>query len=251
MPTCLAIASAVPRWSPVNITTSSPSEWRDCTAARDSALTVSATAIIPSADPSAATKMGVFPWSAIFNAWASRPSTDVPLSFIKARLPSVTSHPFTWVSTPWPGSAWNWDTGSSVKPRFVASATTARAKGCSESCSAEAANASTRLSGRPSDTTSVTLVSPSVKVPVLSSTTVCILQLRSNASALRIRMPCSAALPMPTMIAVGVARPIAQGQAITSTATVLRIAIASAGSGPKKNQAAHTTDATAMTTGTK
>jgi len=67
-------------------------------------------------------------------------------------------------------------------------------------------------------TISVTLGSPRVRVPVLSSTIAVSLCARSSASLLLNRMPFSAPLPMPTMIAVGVARPIAQGQAITSTA---------------------------------
>jgi hypothetical protein len=46
----------------------------------------------------------------------------------------------------------------------------------------------------------------------------------SSASASLIRMPCRAATPVPAMMAAGVARPSAQGQAITSTATALRIA---------------------------
>jgi hypothetical protein len=40
----------------------------------------------------------------------------------------------------------------------------------------------------------------------------------SRASALRIRTPFSAPLPVPTIIAVGVANPRAQGQAIMTTA---------------------------------
>ena len=43
----------------------------------------------------------------------------------------------------------------------------------------------------------------------------------SSACASLIRMPWRAATPVPAMIAVGVARPSAQGQAITSTATAL------------------------------
>ena len=63
---------------------------------------------------------------------------------------------------------------------------------------------------------------PSVMVPVLSSTTiVCRLCAVSSAAPSRIRTPFSAPLPVPTMIAVGVARPRAQGQAMTSTATTL------------------------------
>ena len=54
-------------------------------------------------------------------------------------------------------------------------------------------------------------------VPVLSSTTVSTLWVISRISPERMRMPCLAPSPVPTMMAVGVASPRAQGQAITST----------------------------------
>ena len=56
-------------------------------------------------------------------------------------------------------------------------------------------------------------------VPVLSSTTVVTERRVSSPSADFTRMPCSAPLPVPTMMATGVARPRAQGQEMTSTAT--------------------------------
>ncbi len=64
---------------------------------------------------------------------------------------------------------------------------------------------------------SVTSGSPLVSVPVLSNTTVVILPAVSRAPPLLTRMPFSAPLPEPTMMAVGVARPSAQGHEITST----------------------------------
>ena len=60
----------------------------------------------------------------------------------------------------------------------------------------------------------------------LSKTTVSISCVRSICSPPLNKMPCSAALPVPTIIEVGVARPNAQGQAMTNTA----IAATSAGS---------------------
>ena len=76
-----------------------------------------------------------------------------------------------------------------------------------------------RLRPRPGPAArSVTLGLPSVTVPVLSSTTVFTVCAVSSASADLIRMPFSAPLPVPTMMAVGVASPSAQGQEITSTA---------------------------------
>ena len=53
------------------------------------------------------------------------------------------------------------------------------------------------------------------------------------------------------MIAVGVASPMAQGQAMSSTETAVTKAKLSAGSGPKMSQAAKVRMAMAMTTGTK
>ena len=64
----------------------------------------------------------------------------------------------------------------------------------------------------------VTAGLPRVRVPVLSRTMASIRRACSRASPPRMRMPYSAALPVPTMMAVGVARPRAQGQAMISTA---------------------------------
>ena len=64
-----------------------------------------------------------------------------------------------------------------------------------------------------------TRIVPSVTVPVLSSTmrfTVCVV---SSTCALRISMPSCEPRPVPASSAVGVARPSAHGQAITSTET--------------------------------
>ncbi len=65
---------------------------------------------------------------------------------------------------------------------------------------------------------------PSVKVPVLSNTIVSSRCASSSASASRIRIPAFAAAPVPTIDAVGVARPSEQGQAMTRTETALMIA---------------------------
>ncbi len=92
---------------------------------------------------------------------------------------------------------------------------------------------------------------PSVRVPVLSSTTAFTEPSRSSASALRNSTPFSAPLPVPTMIEVGVARPSAQGQAMIRTATVLSRARLKAGSGPKANQTTNVNAASPRTIGTK
>ena len=56
------------------------------------------------------------------------------------------------------------------------------------------------------------------RVPVLSKTTVLIVEACSRVSPPLIRMPKRAARPVATIITVGVAKPRAQGQAITMTA---------------------------------
>ena len=57
---------------------------------------------------------------------------------------------------------------------------------------------------------------PSVIVPVLSKAATSIWPAFSKVSPFLIRIPYSAALPTPTVTAVGVARPNAQGQATTN-----------------------------------
>ena len=85
----------------------------------------------------------------------------------------------------------------------------------------------------------VTRGRPSVSVPVLSTTSVSTRASSSSASAFLISTPALAPRPVPTMIAIGVARPSAHGQAMISTATALTSACAKRGSGPN---AAHTTN---------
>jgi hypothetical protein len=55
-----------------------------------------------------------------------------------------------------------------------------------------------------------------VRVPVLSKIIVVMEEIFSNTSPPLIRMPNDAATPVPTITAVGVARPSAHGQAITN-----------------------------------
>ena len=124
--------------------------------------------------------------------------------------------------------------------------------GCSLPRSAEATSRSSSSSGMPlATTTSVNSGSPLVRVPVLSRTTVSSAWAPSRASPPLIRIPCSAPRPVPTMIEVGVASPIAHGQAMISTATKFESASVKAGSGPNTSQTTNVTAASAMTTGTK
>ena len=64
---------------------------------------------------------------------------------------------------------------------------------------------------------SVTLGSPLVIVPVLSSATISIFPVSSRDDAVLNIMPFFAPIPLPTIIATGVASPRAHGQLITRT----------------------------------
>src|SRR5512136_172359 len=93
------------------------------------------------------------------------------------------------------------------------------ASGCSEDCSAEATSLSISSCVRtlPSAMTSTTCGLPSVSVPVLSKMMACSLAACSSAVAFLNKMPCCAPRPVPTMTAVGIAKPSASGQAMTTT----------------------------------
>ncbi len=69
-------------------------------------------------------------------------------------------------------------------------------------------------------TISTTSGRPSVSVPVLSNTTTVSRLAFSSAAALLNRMPFAAPRPVPTMTAIGVARPSASGHAMTNTVIV-------------------------------
>jgi hypothetical protein len=96
--------------------------------------------------------------------------------------------------------------------------------------------------------TSIRLIRPAVMVPVLSSTTVSIRRVDSRTCGPLIRMPSWAPRPVPTMSAVGVASPSAQGQAMIRTATA---AVNAASVSPvRANQATRVPSASRMTIGT-
>ena len=96
---------------------------------------------------------------------------------------------------------------------------------------------------------SVTRGFPFVIVPVLSRTTISVLPAISRAAEVLKRIPFRAPLPLATIIATGVARPRAQGQLITSTATARVRAVPV--SEPVKNHTAKVMTEIAITTGTK
>ncbi len=100
-------------------------------------------------------------------------------------------------------------------------------------------------------TTSATVGRPRVNVPVLSSTTVSTRWAISSAAPPRMRIPASAPRPVPTMMAVGVARPIAHGHAMTTTPMKAVSASVMRGSGPNASHTRNVPAATTRTIGTK
>src|SRR3990172_3245836 len=219
MPSWRPMASAVRRLSPVIIATSMPSRFSSRTARAEVSLSVSATATRPRARPSAATNITVLPSPSSRSASGSSPSTATLRSAISFRLPRSTAAPSRLASTPWPGTAWKLSAARTSMPRAAAPRTIASPRGCSEFFSAAAASLSTSSDVSSTASTSVTEGSPLVSVPVLSSTTTWTLAVASIASAPLNRMPNSAPLPVPAIIALGVARPTAQGQEMISTVT--------------------------------
>ena len=113
------------------------------------------------------------------------------------------------------------------RPRPRAAEAIACATGCSDAASR--APAKRRISARLapfSGATSASSIRPSVIVPVLSSTIVPTRRVCSRTSGPRIRIPSCAPRPVPTISAVGVARPSAHGHAMIRTATAAVNALA-------------------------
>ena len=135
-----------------------------------------------------------------------------------ARRPTRTSTGPMRALTPRPGRLSNpvTTTGSaSAAPRTMAAA-----MGCSDRASRAAAQPRAWARSTPAPTaTSTSSMRASVNVPVLSTTAMSTCSARSRISPPLMMTPSWAPRPVPTMIAVGVANPRAQGQAMMSTAT--------------------------------
>ncbi len=143
-------------------------------------------------------------------------------------------------------------TGTSSAPRARAPAAMARAIGCSLASSSDPARRRTSASVvELAGMTSTSAISPVVTVPVLSRTMVSTRRVDSSTSGPLIRIPSWAPRPVPTISAVGVARPRAHGQATISTATaavnatVVESVLAAVSQNPK------VATASAITIGTK
>ena len=138
-------------------------------------------------------------------------------SSIRGEPTSMVSAPIT-ACTPAPGWAVNSLTGCHCISRRRASATTARAIGCSLPCSAAAANRNNSSTATPGiGSNSPSTNRPSVSVPVLSKANACTLESCSIAPPLLTRTPVPASRASAAMIAAGVAKIRGQGQATTKT----------------------------------
>src|SRR3989338_5982132 len=179
-----------------------PSLWRFLTASMASGFMASATITVPS------------PFSLVAKTNCGPPSNDKPISAINLKLPAKYSTPSIVPFNPFPCIISKCETGNGATFFFLTYSTIAWATGCSDLLSSEA-NTCIILS---SDTL-VTSGLPLVMVPVLSTTTISTLWSFSNVAASLIKIPSFAPLPTPTIIAVGVASPSAQGQAITRIPT--------------------------------
>mmetsp|Transcript_20045 Transcript_20045/g.58585 ORF Transcript_20045/g.58585 Transcript_20045/m.58585 type:complete len:272 (-) Transcript_20045:1253-2068(-) len=214
-----------------------PLRWRAATVCSAPSLVLSVTARTPTTpDPrpcpspmraeawvlTSPTMTAVLPWLSRgrMRAQASR-GTSRPSSCMSRGDPTMTRPP-RWVfpDTPNPGCAAKSCTDSRTRPRDWAAATMARPTGCSLCCSTAAARARSWESVRRDPwrgAESLRVGLPFVRVPVLSKTRMETWWATSRASPPLMRMPFSAPTPVPTMTAVGVARPKAQGQATTTT----------------------------------
>mmetsp|Transcript_41062 Transcript_41062/g.97565 ORF Transcript_41062/g.97565 Transcript_41062/m.97565 type:complete len:523 (-) Transcript_41062:835-2403(-) len=248
---------------------------------RTSALSgrgASATARTAATSRSTAARTAVFP-SPSRRSTTLCTRSEKPLAFIssiQARVPTAMWRPSTLHWRPLPDSARNpvgvpSRTSPSSRPtpararRALSSAyaTIARPSGCSLFVSAAPTRRTISSSGTlwSKPHTSVTRGLPSVRVPVLSKMTAVTLRACSIASPSFIRTPFLAATPVPTMMAVGTASPMAQGQATTivampmlrANASGVRSPIQSCGTAPSsaaRSQPANTAAEVATMAGT-
>ena len=171
-----------------------------------------------------------------------------PVFFTNDLFPTYIFLPSRVAEIPAPTVLLKFSAVSVSKPVSLAYLTMASPRRCSEPDSQAAAR---RISSSLSisDTISETSGEPFVRVPVLSKTTVSALQACSRAAPLRKRIPCSAAFPVPVIMATGVASPNAHGQEITRTE--MNIDKTKGKSLPAKNHTKAEMRAILITVGTK
>mmetsp|Transcript_1433 Transcript_1433/g.3718 ORF Transcript_1433/g.3718 Transcript_1433/m.3718 type:complete len:360 (-) Transcript_1433:1784-2863(-) len=246
MPRRSATSLATDPLSPVHMYTATPARWSAAMVRGASSLTVSEMPRTPSTPTiSCPTSTAVMPRVRRLSALALTASGTIrPERSMSSSLPAQSAAPshVRTPTTPMPTSARKLPgtrTAPSAAPVMSsccarAPARMACAMGCSEghSTAAAALRSSCRAAstafgcrwGLPSgcsssgvewnsDTTGL----PVVSVPVLSSTMAPRADMRSSASPPLMSTPLRAETPVPTMTAVGVARPSVHGQAMTTT----------------------------------
>ena len=183
-----------------------------------SSLMTSATAITPISLPPLLKYSGVLPDCARASAFSLKSAGTSACVEMNFRLPPARTSPFRAAVRPLPGFAMKSVTSFACTPISSARAMMALASGCSLFFSSALAASRRFFSVMPgAGKISVTRGSPLVMVPVLSSATICTLPVFSSETAVLNRMPFFAPMPLPTMMATGVARPSAHGQLMTST----------------------------------
>ena len=166
--------------------------------------------------PSKANAIGVFPCWASSSPLAEPTGGMIPSIYFK--LPPDNFFPSSTPHNPFPGKIWNCETGEITTPCFSDASIMAFPRGCSLCFSSEAAYLSNSTAVTPSaGRISVTEGCPLVIVPVLSSATYFTFPVISSEVAFLKRIPLRAPMPVPTIMATGVASPRAQGQLITRT----------------------------------
>ncbi|MNJ45321.1 hypothetical protein D3C77_404090 [compost metagenome] len=219
IPSSPAIRRAVPRLSPVIMATLTPRACSRRMVAAAVGRTASATAIRPMTRPSRAIWTTVRPAPCSRSDSVASSPSSTPLSAMSMRLPERTVRPATVARSPLPPKDSKPAAASSGRS-FVRSST-ALAMWCSDPRSRAAAVVSRSVSSTPAaGVTWTTFGAPRVRVPVLSKTMTSSLTACSRAAAFLISTPWRAPSPVPTMIAMGVARPRASGQAMTKTVMV-------------------------------
>src|ERR1035438_8422420 len=156
-----------------------------------------------------------------------------PTSRIRARFPTTSLFPSAVPRMPRPDKDSKLAASLKLSLSSFAFWTIAAASGCSLTRSRLPASRRISLPVMPGKISVVDIATtfgfPSVSVPVLSKTIVSTFSIVSSASAFLISTPACAPRPVPTMIAIGVAKPSAHGQAMIRTATAFTMAWASRG----------------------
>ena len=164
---------AVLSLSPVSIITLSPIDFKLLIAVVEVSFNVSASPRIAHGSPSTAKNTAVFPTLCNRSSCSEILSTGTEKFLIRSALPNRTLRPSTSALTPKPGMASKFEGDDSSDLSFLASLTTACARGCSLPSSADPAKCNMDFADSPfTETTSVTDGSPLVRVPVLSNTIV-------------------------------------------------------------------------------